>query len=141
MNVATTIIIFQVFSGMAKKVLENFEVSRIFWYICKTRDEWNVARGHSQKTRKFCMYNNLSTVNEVRKCMFTSKYKKRMLPKRQEKDMRRANFVATTSNSANMLQIDLDSRLAWLGWESCTCVEEYSIRKRYIWYGYHDGQT
>ena len=61
------------------------------------------------------MYNNLSTVNEVRKCMFTSKYKKRMLPKRQEKHMRRANFVAATSNSANMLQIDLDSRLAWLG--------------------------
>lgn len=48
--------------------------------------------------------------------MFTSKYKKRMLPQRQEKlHMRRVNFVATTSNSANILQIDLDSRLAWLG--------------------------
>ena len=68
-------------------------------------------------------YKNLSTVNEVRKCMFTSKYEKgkkslywSMLPLCQENlklHIRRANDVATILYSDNMLQMDLDSPLSW----------------------------
>ena len=70
--------------------------------------------------------NKLSSVNEVRKCMFTSKYDKGkksldlcMLPPCQENlklHMRRANYVATIFNSANMLQMDLESLLEH-GWD------------------------
>ena len=56
--------------------------------------------------------------------MFTSKYEKEtksldlcMLSPCQENlklYMRRANYVAKIFNSTNMLQMDLDSQLAWL---------------------------
>ena len=71
-------------------------------------------------------YKNLSSVNEVRKCMFTSKYEKGkksldlcMLPPCQENlklHMRGANYVATIFNSVNMLQMDLDSPFEH-GWD------------------------
>ena len=58
-------------------------------------------------------------MNEVQKCMFTSKYDKGkisldlcMLPPCEENlklHMRRAIYVATIFNSANILQMDLDS--------------------------------
>ena len=65
-------------------------------------------------------------MNEVRKCMFTSKYYKGkksldlcMLPPCLENlklHMRRANYVARISNSANMLQMSLNSLLKH-GWD------------------------
>ena len=71
-------------------------------------------------------YKKLSSVNEAEKCKFTSKYDKRkksldlcMLPSCQENlklHMRRANYVATIFNSANLLQMNLDSPLKH-GWD------------------------
>ena len=65
-------------------------------------------------------------MNEVRKCMFTSKYDKGkksldlcMLPPCQENlklHMRRANYASTIFSSANMSQMDLDSPLEH-GWD------------------------
>ena len=71
-------------------------------------------------------YKNLSSVNEAEKCKFTSKCDKGkksldlcMLPPCQENlklHMRRANYVATIFNSANLLQMILDSPLKH-GWD------------------------
>ena len=71
-------------------------------------------------------YKNLSSVNEVRKCMFTSKHDKGtksidlcMLPPCLENlnlHMRKANYLARISNSANMLQMNRNSLLKH-GWD------------------------
>ena len=75
---------------------------------------------------KIYRYKNLSSVNEVQKCMFMSKYEKGkksldfwMLPSSQENlklHIRRANYVATIFNPANMRQMDLVSSLEH-GWD------------------------
>lgn len=126
-------IIFQVFSGKARKNEKHWSILNI-WKICKFRDELNDVRGHSQKTFlcKIYGYKNLSSMNVVQKCMFTSKYEKGkkslglcMLPWCQQNlklHMRRPNYVATIFNLANMLQIDLNSQFKH-GWvENLTTV-------------------
>ena len=71
-------------------------------------------------------YKKLSSVNELRKCMFTSKHDKGtksidlcMLPPCLENlnlHMRKANYLARISNSANMLQMNRNSLLKH-GWD------------------------
>ena len=71
-------------------------------------------------------YKNLSSVSEVRNCIFTSKYEKGkksldlcVVPPCQEKlklHMRRANYVTRTFISTNMLQMDLNSPFEH-GWD------------------------
>ena len=80
---------------------------------------------------KLCGYKKLSPVNEVRKCMFKSKYDKGkksldlcMLPPCQENlklHMRRANYVATIFNFVT--NGPRRTTRTWLGSEYCKCME------------------
>ena len=53
------------FPERQEEMLENIiEVAGISWYICKFRDEWNVARGHCQEglACKLYGYKKLSSI-------------------------------------------------------------------------------